>query len=226
MFSAASVSLSVCLFVNRITYERLNVGWWWWWRLGALYKNLARGLLSRSEVKRKGHHGPKTRIALPPPLGAYEWYALAADSVQQQRTGPFRGCRGVLWSCVVRQFYAGGTVSECCHCCLKSYQFCCSLIVALWHVFVSIISTTCYESIKPLPRSTFGYLLFSVNYMYTDFPNSTQQHTLPQLMWELHPQAQPEKTLIFFFNLNNQNVDYDKWSLSWFFLFFFWLLWP
>jgi len=39
-------------------------------------------------------------------LGAYEWYALAANSVQQQWTGPFRG---FLWvfSGVVRQFYAG-----------------------------------------------------------------------------------------------------------------------
>jgi len=44
------------------------------------------------------------RLALPTPPGAYEWYALAVNSVQQQRTGPFRGCQRVF-SGVVRQFY-------------------------------------------------------------------------------------------------------------------------
>jgi len=33
---------------------------------------------------------------------AYEWYALAASSVQQQRTGSFRGCRGVTSAACVR----------------------------------------------------------------------------------------------------------------------------
>ena len=45
--------------------------------------------------------------------GTYEWYALAANSVQQKRMGPFRGCQGVF-SGVVRRFYAGGKISACC----------------------------------------------------------------------------------------------------------------
>jgi len=40
------------------------------------------------------------RLALPTPPGAYEWYALAASSMQQQQMGPFHGCQGV--------FYVGG----------------------------------------------------------------------------------------------------------------------
>ena len=37
------------------------------------------------------------RLVLPTPTGlAYEWYALAASSMQQQRTSAFRGGRGVL----------------------------------------------------------------------------------------------------------------------------------
>jgi len=60
--------------------------------------------MSSSKVKGQGHQGQQTRLALPTPAGAYEWYALAAKSVQQQRRGPFRGCHGVLGSCVVRQW--------------------------------------------------------------------------------------------------------------------------
>jgi len=43
MLSAASVCQFVCLFVNTITSERLNVGMQddETWRLGAVYKNLA-----------------------------------------------------------------------------------------------------------------------------------------------------------------------------------------
>jgi len=40
--------------------------------------------------------GTKKRLALPTPQGAYECYALAANSVVQQRTGPFRGCHAVF----------------------------------------------------------------------------------------------------------------------------------
>ena len=44
MFSAVSVCLCVCMFVNTITSERVNIGWW---NLGigamhALYKNIGR----------------------------------------------------------------------------------------------------------------------------------------------------------------------------------------
>jgi len=44
----------------------------------------------------------KTPLALPTlPRGAYERYVLAANSVQQQRMGPFCGRRGVfLGACV------------------------------------------------------------------------------------------------------------------------------
>jgi len=75
-------------------------------------KNLARVRIwgQRSEVKVVRE---KTRLVLPTPLGAYEWYALAANNVQQQRMGPFRGCQGVF-SGVVRQFYAGGKITACC----------------------------------------------------------------------------------------------------------------
>ena len=38
--------------------------------------------------------GTKTRLARPSPPTAYEWYALAANSVHQQRTTPLRRYRG------------------------------------------------------------------------------------------------------------------------------------
>ena len=46
------------------------------------------------KVKGQGHKGQKMRIALLMPLSAYEWYAIAVNSVQQQQTGPLRGCHG------------------------------------------------------------------------------------------------------------------------------------
>ena len=52
--------------------------------------------------------GTKTRLALPTPMGAYEWYALAANNVQQQRTGPFRGCQGVFSGACVCNIGARG----------------------------------------------------------------------------------------------------------------------
>jgi len=58
--------------------------------------------MSRSKVK--GQQGQKMCLALPTPLHAYKWYALAANHVQQQRTGPFRGCHGVFfeaWLCSI-----------------------------------------------------------------------------------------------------------------------------
>jgi len=91
MFSVASVCLSMCLCICTITSERLNIGW----------SNLAvRCIVQKScpssnvKVKGQGHKGQKMRIALLMPLSAYEWYAIAVNSVQQQQTGPLRGCHG------------------------------------------------------------------------------------------------------------------------------------
>jgi len=50
--------------------------------------------MSRSKVKGQGQQGQKTRLALLSHPAAYECYALAANSTQQQRTAPFRPCRG------------------------------------------------------------------------------------------------------------------------------------
>jgi len=59
------------------------------WQLGAMYKVSPEFEFG---VKGQGHQGQKTRLALPTPPGAYEWYTLAANSVQQQQMGPFCGC--------------------------------------------------------------------------------------------------------------------------------------
>jgi len=67
--------------------------------------------MSRSKVKGQGHPGP--RLAMPTPPGVYECYALAANSMQQQQTAPFRGCQGVAQLCHF-QFYASGKISACC----------------------------------------------------------------------------------------------------------------
>ena len=64
-------------------------------------------------VKGQGHQGQKNELWAADTPGAYEWYALASNSVQQQqqqRTGPFCGCQGVFLG-VVHQFYAGGKIS-------------------------------------------------------------------------------------------------------------------
>ena len=46
--------------------------------------------------------GTKTRFALPSPLAATEWNALAANDVTQQRTAPFRRRRRVISAACVR----------------------------------------------------------------------------------------------------------------------------
>jgi len=103
--------LFACVFVRTITSERLNAGWW---NLVVRYIVQKSRLSSNVKVQGWGNQGQKMRIALPTPPGAYEWYVLTANSMQQQRTGPFYGCQGVLRSCVVRQFYAGGKITPCC----------------------------------------------------------------------------------------------------------------
>ena len=107
----SGVCLCVCLFVRMITSERLNAGWW---NLVVRYVVQKSCPSSNVKVIGWGNQGQKTWIALPTPPGAYEWYVLGANSMQQQRTGPFHGLPGVLCSCVVRQFYAGPKITACC----------------------------------------------------------------------------------------------------------------
>jgi len=58
---------------------------------------------SNVNVKGQGHQGQKNALsAAANPPSAYEWYAIAANSVQQERTGPFRGCQGVFSGACVR----------------------------------------------------------------------------------------------------------------------------
>jgi len=50
--------------------------------------------MSKVKILGQGHHGQKMRLAHLSPLAAYEWPALAENSVQQQRMAPFRPCGG------------------------------------------------------------------------------------------------------------------------------------
>ena len=50
-------------------------------------------LMSRSKIKGQGHQGQKCAVHSHYPPAATEWNALAANSVIQQHTGPFRRCR-------------------------------------------------------------------------------------------------------------------------------------
>jgi len=53
--------------------------------------------MSRSNVKGQGHQGQKNALSAADTPGCIGMvgYALAANNVQQKRTGPFRGCQGV-----------------------------------------------------------------------------------------------------------------------------------
>jgi len=64
-----------------------------------LCPSLGRVWMSRSTVKGQGHQGQKNALCTP---AACERYALAANNVTQQRTGPFRRCRGVISAACVR----------------------------------------------------------------------------------------------------------------------------
>jgi len=46
------------------------------------------------KVKGQGHQGQKTSSVLPSHRAAYKWYAIAANSVQQQWMVPFHRCWG------------------------------------------------------------------------------------------------------------------------------------
>jgi len=61
--------------------------------------------MSRSKIKGQGHQGQKRALSLPSPPAAHEWYALAANNVTQQRTAPFRRCRGVSAACMRCMFH-------------------------------------------------------------------------------------------------------------------------
>jgi len=84
-----------CLFVTQISQERLN-----WFAPNSQWGSVWSLSRTSLNVKVKGHRsrsqGQKMHLALPTPPGAYKWYALAANSVQQQQMGPFRGCQGVF----------------------------------------------------------------------------------------------------------------------------------
>jgi len=54
--------------------------------------------MSRSEVKGQGHQGQKNALSAPVTPAAYESYALAANSVQQQQTASFRPSQGAVIS--------------------------------------------------------------------------------------------------------------------------------
>jgi len=101
------------------------------------------------KVKAQGHQGQKNALSAADTPGAYEWYALAANSVQQQqRMGPFRGCQGcflglvcatsVLGDAVLRQFYAGGKISACC-----------LVVVTVRRAVVSLLELCCPDESVP-----------------------------------------------------------------------------
>ena len=108
MFSFSGVCQFVCLFVNTVTSEWLNVGWYWTWQLGALHKSLARVRTSRSEVKNQGHRAQKTKMCGilfgNRPLGRDPRAAFFSGAVLE----------GV-------NHYAGGKISACC---LVLHEFC------------------------------------------------------------------------------------------------------
>ena len=67
---------------------------------------------SKVKVKGQSHQRQKTRLALLTPPAAYEWYALAENSMQQQRTTPYGPCRGMtLGACV--PFIFGSSDIDC-----------------------------------------------------------------------------------------------------------------
>jgi len=102
MFSAASVCLSVCLFVclhdNFRTIKRrmMKLG-----RYVHCTKILVEFEFGDQRLKVKVTRD-KNAFSVADTPGAYEWYALAANSLQQQRTGLFRGCQGVFSGACVR----------------------------------------------------------------------------------------------------------------------------
>jgi len=119
------ICLSVCLFVNTITSERLNVGRWNL-AVRALYKNLAWVRMSTSKVKVTGTKNEKLLSHLPlkrrAPYSAYSsrrYHCVAAGGDRVTAVHADGGLRerssgsGPRGPCV-RQFYAGGKISACC----------------------------------------------------------------------------------------------------------------
>jgi len=61
MFSAASVCQFVRLFVNTVTFERLNIGWWNL-AISCTVQKFARVRMSRSKVKGQGHRAKNEKV--------------------------------------------------------------------------------------------------------------------------------------------------------------------
>jgi len=90
-FFALSVIISVCLFFC-LSLKCLGNGW----TAKFTRRMCLVPCLDEFECQGQGHQGQKMSCALMSPPAAYEWYALAATIVKQQRTWPFHRCRGVI----------------------------------------------------------------------------------------------------------------------------------
>jgi len=96
LLALSVISFLFFLFVTRIYRERLNgfalnsQGRRVWSLARMSLKVKVRSQRSRSPGTKNAHQGLKTRSALPSPLAATEWNALAANDVTQQRTAAFR----------------------------------------------------------------------------------------------------------------------------------------
>jgi len=109
------VSLFVCLFVNTITSERLNVGWW---KLAV--RCFVQNSRPSSNAKVKGQRsrslGQKRKSATFC-SGVVLWGAVLVRHIFRERSSGARST-GALRTC---QFYAGGKISACCQVLLRSH---------------------------------------------------------------------------------------------------------
>jgi len=90
--------------VPQISRERLNG-----FALNSQGRSLAQTSLN-VKVKGQGHQGQKMCLVLP--SAAYEWYALAANRVQQQWTAPLCHCReGVISGACVQSIFGERSIA-------------------------------------------------------------------------------------------------------------------